>query len=248
MKTDEEKRAVVAELNKFKETLADESALRLSESYEKGAVLAFYFAEKLRGTENSGFDISSSLKDWIVSLVPAEENKRLEQYADARKRAIDRKTAVAETISTGNPLTTKLFEIDKLVEGKQYAAAETQLKQLLNENPTEIRIHYALGQVASLSAAELKDYQEIKERLELAVFHYTNVLRAAIPITEKTSDKDKMWVSLSYFALGRINEYYGRNEDAVNIYNAAIKVGNVEGGAFSKSKEAKERLEKTIQN
>ncbi|MDQ3633558.1 MAG: hypothetical protein M3405_03490 [Acidobacteriota bacterium] len=245
---DEEKRAIVAELNKFKENLADESALRLSESYEKGAVLAFYFAEKLMGTESSGFDISSSIKDWIVSLNPSEENKRLEQYADARRRAAERKTFGTENVITGNSLTAKLFKIDKLIEEKKYAVAEAELKRLLNENPTEIRIHYALGQVANLSAAELKDYKKTRERLELAIFHYNNAIRATIPITAKTSEADRMWVSLSYFALGRIYEFNDQNEYALGIYNAAIEVGDVEGGAFEKAKQAKERLEKVKQN
>lgn len=248
-KKDAEKRAVVAELNKFTETLADKSVLRLSESFEKGAVLAFYFAEKLKGTESSGFNITSSLNDWIVSLTPSDESKRLEQYADARNRAAGlRKTDGADAALAGNPLTAKLFEVDKLIEQKKYEIAETELTKLLNENPSEVRIQYALGQVVNLSAAELTDFEKIKGRLELAVSHYKKVISATLPITEKTPDAERMWVSLSYFALGRIYEFYDQNEDAINIYDAAIKVGEIEGGAYQKALEAKARLEKERNN
>lgn len=247
LKTDEEKRAVVAELNKFKSDLADDSALRLSESYENGAVLAFYFTDKLEGTENSGFSISSSLKDWIATLDPLTQNKKLEQYADARNRAAIRKTNNSASVLAANPLTAKLFEIDKLIEQKNYNQAETELTQLLNKNPSEIRIHYALGQVASLSAAEINNNnEEVQKRLQMALFHYNNVVRN--PVKENTSLADRAWISLAYFAIGRIFEFYDERAKAVNIYNAAIKVGEVEGGAFQKASEAKARLMKSIDN
>ena len=59
MKTEVEKKAVADELDRFKKEQADESALRLSEDYDKGAILVFYFAEQLQGIEDSGFDIAS---------------------------------------------------------------------------------------------------------------------------------------------------------------------------------------------
>jgi len=86
-----EKKKVSAELKRYKDALADDAALELSERYEGGAVLAFYFAQKLRGTENSGFDITNSLNDWIVSLKPSEEKDRLDEFAEARNRAFEKK-------------------------------------------------------------------------------------------------------------------------------------------------------------
>ncbi|KAK0039317.1 hypothetical protein Bpfe_031249 [Biomphalaria pfeifferi] len=91
-KTDEEKRAVSAELEKFKQAAADETALQLSEAYESGAVLAFYFADQLKGLEDSGFDVASSMRDMILSLDTTKETNRLEQSAEARKRAAANRT------------------------------------------------------------------------------------------------------------------------------------------------------------
>ena len=88
MKTVEEKKAVSAELDAFKKSLADETAVSLSEAYENGAVLAFYFADQLKGLEDSGFDIASSLHDMILSLDTTKETNRLAQFAEARKRGL----------------------------------------------------------------------------------------------------------------------------------------------------------------
>ncbi len=247
LKEDSDKREVVAKLNEFKKSLADESALRLSESYENGAVLAFYFADKLQGTEDSGFDIASSLTDWVVSLKPSGESERLEQYADARERAKTARKANNPQIELlGGPLTAKLVEIDKMIAEKKYQLAEQELKKLLNENPEKVRIHYALGQVFNLSAGELNKDQseEIRKRLQVAIVHYTNAIRTALPITDKTSADDRAWVSLSYFALGRIYEFYDQNEYAMKIYDAALQIGNVKGGAYQEALAAKTRLTK----
>ncbi|MCV5632604.1 hypothetical protein OFN23_31125, partial [Escherichia coli] len=40
---DEEKRRISAELRKLTQELSDEAALRLSEDFEKGSILSFYF-------------------------------------------------------------------------------------------------------------------------------------------------------------------------------------------------------------
>ncbi|NNE97872.1 MAG: hypothetical protein HKN25_02500, partial [Pyrinomonadaceae bacterium] len=100
-----EQKKVADELARFKRALADDAALELSESYEKGAVLSFYFAEKLRGLEDSGFDIGNFLKDWIVSFNPRKEKDRLDQFAEARKRALDKRTAgiISDTPLLTNP-------------------------------------------------------------------------------------------------------------------------------------------------
>ncbi len=242
MKTDEERQQVVAELERVKGLLSDEAALRLSESYEQGAVFCFYFAEKLRGIEESGFDIASSLKDWIISLEPEKENGRLEMFADARKRAMEERakgntSLVIETTLVENPLTKKLLEIDKLADTGKYSDAETALKKLLDEAPTELpRIYYALGRLSSRSAEGVKDPEEQNSRLIKAKTFYDNVLRSA------TVNTDPGLLSSTYFALGRIYEFYKQPEYAVKIYDAALKIGKVEGGAYEEAFEAKKKL------
>ncbi|HEV8158712.1 MAG TPA: hypothetical protein VGP58_06760, partial [Pyrinomonadaceae bacterium] len=81
MKTVDEKKSVSAELAQFKKSLSDETALQLSEAYERGAVLSFYFADQLKGLEDSGFDIAGSLREIILSLDTTKETNRLAQFA-----------------------------------------------------------------------------------------------------------------------------------------------------------------------
>lgn len=243
MKTVAEKKAVSAELDAFKKSLADETALQLSEAYEKGAVLSFYFADQLKGSEDSGFDVASSLRDMILSLDPAKETGRLAQFAEARKRALNareerRKNAGKEEIIVENPVTKKLLDIDRVIQARNYAQAEVELKKLLEANPGESRIYYALGRVAGLSAEGVSDTEARNRRLLEAKAAYENVIRSA------TSKTDPALISLAYVALARIYEFNGETEYAVKIYDAALKVGNVTGGAYNEAKTAKERLTK----
>ncbi len=244
---EEDKKKVVAELEKVKQAFNDEALLQLSESYEKGAVLAFYFAEKLRGIENSGFDIAGSINDWIVSMKPLDEAKRLTQFGEEKKRALaqrekDRTQIVEVTTLVENPLTNKLLEIEKLSEAKKFDEAENRLKELLNENienPLEsARIYYALGRTASQSAEGIKDLEEVNKRLLKAKVYYENVLRIQVA----TPTNDIALLSSTYFALGRIYEFAGQKDYAIKIYDAALRFGDIEGGAFKEAFEAKRLL------
>ncbi len=243
-KTDAEKREVSAELERFKQSQADETILRLSEDYEKGALLVFYFADQLKGVEDSGFNIASSMQDMLLSFDAAKESGRYEQFADARKRAIAareaRKTKPGETIIVENPVTTQLIEIDKDIAAKSYAKAAADLKALLDKNPAEARVYYNIGRVASLSAAELDDPSEQAKQRELLVeakVAFENVIRIAA--AQRT---DPALVSLSYVALAKIYEFYGDTTYAIGIYDAAIKIGPVAGGAHNEAIAAKARL------
>ncbi len=242
MKTDDEKRSVSNELNELKQSFADETNLQLSESYESGAVLAFYFAAQLKGTEESGFDIASSLRDIVLSLVPSKELTRLTENADSRNRALEnRKKTTVVTKVIENPVTVKLLEIDKTITAKNYTQADSELKKLLTEYPTESpRIYYALGRLASLSAENLPKEEEEKRNQKLveAKVAYTNVIRSA------TSNTDPALISLAYMNLGRIYEFYDQNDYALKIYDKVIEMGDVSGGAFAEALEAKARLTK----
>jgi hypothetical protein len=243
MKTEAEKRAVSAELETFRKSFADDTALELSEAYERGAVLAFYFADQLKGLEDSGFDIASSLRDIILSIDTTKEANRLAQFAEARKRAEDRRKnqTVVVTQVIENPVTTKLLAIDKIINEKNYTAADGELKKLLKEYPTESpRIYYALGRVSSLSAEGLpkEEIETRNRRLLEAKVAYTNVLRSA------SDQTDPALLSLTYVALARIYEFFDDPDYAVKIYEAAIKIGDVTGGAYKEAIEARERLTK----
>ena len=239
MKTDAEKRAVSAELEKYKQSAADETALQLSEAYRRGAVLSFYFADQFKGLEDSGFDVASSLRDMILSLDAAKETNRLEQSAEAGKRAEERrKSPAAQTVSVAieNPVTNKLLEIQKIIETKNYSQAGAELKQLLEKNPADSRIFYNIGRVASLSAENIEDADLQNQKLQEAKAAYGNVISSATPNT------DKALLSLTYVALARIYEFYDDKDYAVKLYDAAIKLSEISGGAYQEAIKGKQRL------
>ncbi len=243
MKTVDEKKAVSAELAAFKKSLADETALQLSEAYGRGAVLSFYFADQLKGLEDSGFDIAGSLREIILSLDTTKETNRLAQFAEARKNALAareerRKNSGSQEMIIENPVTKRLLEIDALTKTKNFAEAEKQLNQLLETNPSESRVYYNLGRIISLSAEGIADPEARKLRLRQAKVAYENVLRSATPQT------DAALFSLSYVALARIYEFFGESAYAIKIYEAAIKIGNVTDDSYKEAVAARERLMK----
>ncbi len=222
----------------------DEILLRLSEAYEKGAVLSFYFAQQLKGLEESQFDIASSLRDMILSLDTAKEMNRLPENADARKRAIavrEEQRKIAVTI-VDNPLTKKLTEVEPLIQTQKYAEAETELNLLLKTNPTEPRVFYALGRVKSLSAAAITDPEKRKPLLLEAKTFYENVLNSATERAKLGEKTDMALISLTYVALARLYEYYDQNQYAIKIYEKVISLGDMKGGGYQEAVVARERL------
>ena len=66
---------------------------------------------------------------------------------------------------------------------------------------------------------------------------YENVVRIA-----QKQRIDPALLSLSYVALAKIYEFYDENSYAVSVYDAAIKIGNVTGGAYNEALASKQRL------
>ena len=240
VKTDPERLAISSELNKYKALLADETAMRLSEDYEKGAVLAFYFAEQLAGTEDSGFDIASSMREMLATFDALKETGRLAQNAEARKRAeaahAARKAHPDAVTISESPVTSRLREIQKSIEAKDFAKANTDLKQLLAENPDDVRIYYNLGRVASLSAETITDQEAQAAKLLEAQTFYGNALRKATPKT------DPALLSLTYVAIARLYEFFNQNGMAIQAYDRAIQYGPVKDGAYREAMDGKQRL------
>lgn len=232
-------------LEKFKSEAADETYLRLSEDFEKGAILSFYFADQLKGVEESGADIAAAMREMILSFDPAKEAGRYDRYADSRKRALAVREARRSTAGTyvttvaENPVTNKLLEIQKTVEAKNYTKAEADLKELLKANPDEPRVFYNLGRVASLTAVSLEDSEQQAAKLLEAKVSYENVVR----ISQKQR-VDPALLSLSYVALAKIFEFYDNKPYAMALYDAAIKLDDITGGAFKEAMAAKQRLVK----
>lgn len=238
VKTEAEKREVSAELEKIKQSLADETTLRLYEDYERGLVLTFFFSDKLKEVEESGFDIAASLGEMIASFDAAKESGRAAATADARKRAMaareDRRANPEKVVVLEDPVTVRLREIQKTIEARDYAKAAADLKDLQKQNPTEPLIYYNIGRVAALEAAGTEDADAQTEKLIEAKEAYVNVLNNATPTT------DRALLSLTYVALARIYEHFNRNDEAIKLYDQAIKLGEI--GAYKEATAGKQRL------
>ncbi|HRH42871.1 MAG TPA: hypothetical protein PKY82_14680 [Pyrinomonadaceae bacterium] len=233
------KKAVSDKLTADKQVFADETALELADAYQRGAVLAFYFAEQLKGIEDSGFDIAGSLRDMILAIDPAKEKDRLAQTAEARKRALtareERKKQTAQlavkneaAYQRAKVLKVKLEEVDKVIAAKDFPESTNQLNKLLEEFPDEASsIYYSLGRVASLSAQGTFDETLRNSRLDTARTFYINAINSS------NDDTDPALIQLTYVALGRIFEFYEENNIAYQIYQTATKYGDLKGGAYS---------------
>lgn len=235
---------IVKELETARASVADEAIAQLAEGYENGALLAFYFAEQLRGVESSGFDFTKSLADMIASFDPARELRRLEEADAARKRAtLARKARAAEGANNGTAsslpnaaLVKKLIEVDSLLKMKNYTAAEERLLALLREFPGESRVFFALAETASLSARDATDEVVRDQRLNKAFTNYRNAVSRA------TEDTDRCMLTRAHEAMGRILEFLDQREEALKAFDAAIRINAVTCGSYKDAVEAKKRL------
>lgn len=237
--TPAEKEKITADLERYRGEQADETARMLSEAYERGAVMAFYFNEQLKGTEDTGFDIAGSIKEMLLGFDAAKEKNRLAENAAARKRAeglrATRKVNVQD-VAAENPMIARLLDVQKMIAAKDYQKAETELKAMLGNEQFDARVYYNLGRVAGLEAAAASDPQIRDAKLKEAKDQYVRVLN------QKNAAEDKALFSLTYVALGRIYEFFADNDMAAKLYDVAIKIGDVSGGDFKEALAGKARV------
>jgi hypothetical protein len=243
--TDPARRAeIVKELEAARAGVADEATAQLAEGYENGAVLAFYFAEQLRGVESSGFDFTKSLADMIASFDPAREARRLEEADAARKRATLARNARASegannTAASSLPnaaLVKKLIEVDSLLKQKNYTAAEERLLALLREYPGESRVFFALAETANLSARDATDEMVRDQRLSKAFTNYRNAVSRA------NEGTDRCMLVRAHEAMGRILEFLDQRDEAIKAFDAAVRINDATCGSYKDAVEGKKRL------
>jgi hypothetical protein len=246
--TDAARRAeILKELEAARAGVTDEALAQLAEGYENGAVLAFYFAEQLRGVESSGFDITNSIADMLGSFDPAREARRLEESDAARKRALEaRRARAAEATDAGkasnagslpnSALVKKLLEVDSLLRLKNYPAAEDRLLALLREFPGEPRVFFALAETANLAARYATDEDVQSQRLNKALTNYRNA------VSHATDDTDRCMLVRAHEAMGRILEFQDQREAALKELDAAIRINDATCGSYKDAVEAKKRL------
>lgn len=246
-KTEADKATIAKTAQAEMKAIQDETVLRLSEDYEKGAVLSFYFADQLKGIESAGFDLASFLPDMIASFDPAREAKRLAENAETVQRAIaarEARTAARRSQAELNPessskesaLVRDLAAVEDILRSKDYNEAESRLREMVKEYPREPRIFFALGQTASLAATDATDEQVQAERLNRALGHYRMAVMASSPET------DKAIMSRAHESMGRINAFLENTAEALKEFEEAIKLGDVRGGAYKEALEGKKKL------
>ncbi len=227
--------------------IQEETVARLAEEYERGAVLAFYFADQLKGIEDAGFDLANFFPDMIASFDPAREAKRPAEYADVVQRARAAREARAasrkaqaevggEVSGREAALVRDLATIEDTLRSRDYNGAEARLREMLQEYPREPRIFFALGRSASLGAMDATDEQVQAERLNRALGHYRMAIAASSPET------DKALMSRAHESMGRINAFLENTAEAVKQFDEAIKIGDVRGGAYKEALEGKKKL------
>lgn len=247
---DATRQAIAKETQAASVAIQDETVARLADDYERGALLAFFFAEQLKGIESSGFDVANFFVDMISSFDAARETRRLAENAEARQRALAARQArlSARRVELETPayteaetakaalLVKRLAEIEQTLQQKDYNNAETRLKDLLKEYSREPRIFFALAQTASLAAADATDEDVQTARLNRALGNYRLALEAASPET------DRALISRAHEAMGRIHAFLENTNEASREFDEAIKVGNVPGGAYKEAMEGKKKL------
>ncbi len=242
--------AINKEIQSVAAAIHDEALARLADDYEHGAVLDFYFAERLKEIESSGFDVANFLPDMIAGFDPAREARHLIDVAEARKRALAARAArqSARTAENETPiysdaeaaraaaLVKQLSEIEQILQAKDYPTAEARLKDLLKDYSREPRIFFALAQTSSVAAADATDEEVQSRRLQAALANYRLAVEAASPET------DRALISRAHAAMGKIYSFLDNNSEAAKEFDEAIKIGEVPGGAYREALEGRGKL------
>ena len=244
------RQAIAKDFQVATSAINDETVARLADDYERGAILAFFFAEQLKGIESSGFDVANFFVDMISSFDPVREGRRLAENAEARQRALSARQArlSAKNVESDIPayseadtakaatLVKKLGEIEQTLRTKDYNIAEARLKDLLRDFPREPRIFFALAQTASFAAADATDEDVQTERLKRALGNYRLAVEASSPET------DRALISRAHEAMGRIQAFLENKTEASKEFDAAISVGDIAGGAYKEAVDGKKKL------
>jgi hypothetical protein len=230
--------------------LEDETTAQLADEYERGAVLAFFFADQLKDIDTAGFDIANFFPDMIASFDPAREGKRLTESTAARNRALAARQArlarraepdlpVYDAVESAKmaALVKALSDIEQTLRQKDYNGAEARLRDLIGEYPREPRIFFALAQTASVGAADATDEVVQAQRLNNALGNYRLAIEASSPET------DRALISRAHEAMGRIHAFFDRKDEAVKEFDAAIEMGDVPGGAHKEAIAGKKKLD-----
>ncbi|MFL6336320.1 MAG: tetratricopeptide repeat protein [Pyrinomonadaceae bacterium] len=219
------KDAALKESKERETAIRESTTAQLAEAYERGAVLAFHFADQLRGFEGGGFDVANYMPDMVAAFNVERELKRPAEYAAvvARVRARRATLAVAVEPTETQPtderrtaLIKSLNDVSELLRLRNYEEADVRLAALRNEYANEPLIYFTLGQAASLAAQEAIDEALQAERLNAALGHFRQAILFSTP------DTDPSLVPRAHLSSGRILAHLERREEALREFDAVI--------------------------
>lgn len=234
----------------------DEALYDLSSGYERGAVLVFNFYEKMKAYENVGVNVRDYYGDLLQNIDFEREAGRLEEYAPrftrVKQARLEAAAAPAPTLNIANAdqqLVARLNEADQMIRQRRYADAKAVLEAAKKANGTNARVLFGLAEVTSKQASTLTDSSELEVELYAAVELYKQAADNAAP------DSEKWLAQRSYVAAGKILDFIAEAQtsadktdeaakttaDALAAYELAIKLGQLEGGAYDEAVKAKEK-------
>ena len=147
-------------------------------------------------------------------------------------------------------------DADQMIRARKYADAKAVLEAARRERPTNARVLFGLAEVSSKQASALTDSDELEVELYAAIELYKQAAEAASPATEK-------WLAQrSYVAAAKILDFIadahtqaGKTEEAAKLaadaaaaLDLAIKLGQVEGGAYDEALKAKQQRAEKIKD
>jgi len=226
----------------------DEAIYELSIGYDRGAVLVYHFYEQIKAFEPVGVNIRDYFASLLKNVDFGREGSRLTEYATRLERVKKLRTEAtlaplpAPTIANADEkLVSQLVDADKLMKARSYESARLLLETALRQHPTNARVLFGLAEVASKQATSLDDADRVEEALFAAIEYYRQAVKNAAPESEK-------WLAQrSYVAAGRILDFISENNpsladrltgDALGAYEAALRLGRVEGGAYDEAEKA----------
>jgi tetratricopeptide (TPR) repeat protein len=226
----------------------DDALYDLSLGYDRGAVLVYHFYDQIKAFEPVGVNIRDYFATLLKNIDFTREGARLTEYATRLERVKKLRTeatlapAPKPTIANADEkLVSQILDADRLMKARSYESARLLLETALRENPNNARVLFGLAEVASKQATSLEDADRVEEALFAAIEYYRQAVKNASPPTEQ-------WLAQrSYVAAGRILDFIAENNpalaerlaaDAVAAYEAALRIGKVEGGAFEEAEKA----------
>ncbi len=232
----------------------DEALYELSTAYERGAVLVYNFYDKVKAYEKVGVDVRDYYGDLLQNINFEEEAARLDAYAARFARVKQNRLEAAAAPAPTAPvianadatLVARLQEADTMMRQRRYADAKAVLTAARKAHPQNARVLFGLADVTSKEATTLTDSSELETELFTAVELYKLAADTAAP--------DEKWLTQrSYVSAGKILDFIaeaqtqaGKTEDAAKLsadalaaYELALKLGQVQGGAYDEAVKAK---------